>query len=81
MAAFIKQKIQRKEGSCIKKAGLIEDFKKWYELNFKKTVPQNKEIIEYMNQRFGVYTKAHHWRNIEFIKDEVEEDEMDAVHN
>jgi P4 family phage/plasmid primase-like protien len=79
MAAFIKQNINRKEGSCIKKANLLEVFKKWYELNFKKIIPQNKVVIEYMNQRFGIYTKAAHWRNIEMIREVEEEDEMDAI--
>lgn len=79
LAAYIRQNIRKKEGSCIKKTGLVEDFKIWYELNINKTVPPNKEIIEYMNNRFGIYSKVHHWRNIEMIKDEVVEDEMDAM--
>ena len=72
-AGFVKDNIRNKEGASIKKMNLMEAFKGWYTLHFGKNLPKGKEIMELMNQRFGIYNKG--WHNIEMYIEE--EDAMD----
>jgi hypothetical protein len=51
----------------------MESFKVWYAAHFGKNLPKGKEIMELMNQRFGIYNKG--WHNIEMYIEE--EDAMD----
>lgn len=59
---FVKENIERKEGSTIGKDELFQQFKTWYSINIdKKSTPKPKELYEFMDKRFGKIT---------FIKDE-----------
>ena len=54
LAEFAKEKIQRKQGGKIKKEELREEFKKWYQTNYDRSIPKATELWEYMNKRYGV---------------------------
>ena len=75
---FAKDKIRKKEGQNIKKYSVYEEFKKWYVQNYGKDVPKGKELNEFMDKRFGIYT-IKGWRNIELIQDYEEQDELEGV--
>jgi phage/plasmid-associated DNA primase len=72
---FAKDKIRKKEGQNVKKLAAYEDFTKWYKINYGKDVPKGKELNEFMDKRYGIYTKQG-WRNIELIMDYEEQDEL-----
>ena len=74
---FAKDKIRRKEGQCVKKFSAYDEFKKWYVQNYGKDVPKGKELNEFMDKRYGIYTPKG-WRNIEIIA-EYEQDELEGV--
>ena len=74
---FAKDKIRKKEGQCVKKFTAYDEFKKWYVQNYGKDVPKGKELNEFMDKRYGIYTPKG-WRNIEIIA-EYEQDELDGV--
>ena len=77
-AGFVKDKIRKKEGQSIRKVTTYNEFKKWYQSNYGKDVPKGKEFTEFMDKRFGIYTKAG-WRNIELIEDYEEGDELGGL--
>ena len=74
-AGFAKDKLKKKEGSIVKKTELYEEFKKWYIQNYGKDIPKGKELNEFMDKRFGIYTKGG-WRNIEINYDDDHHDEI-----
>jgi hypothetical protein len=77
LAAFARDKILRKEGGKgIKKTGVMEEFKNWYVANFpgSKTIPKAKEIVDYMNLKYGECTKSG-WRNVEMITGDQDDDD------
>ena len=74
---FAKDKIRKKEGQCVKKFTAYDEFKKWYVQNYGKDVPKGKELNEFMDKRYGIYTPKG-WRNIEIIA-EYEQDELEGV--
>lgn len=76
-AGFAKDKLKKKEGDCVKKTELYEEFKKWYIQNYGKDIPKGKELNEFMDKRFGIYTKGG-WRNIAINYDD-DGDEMDNI--
>jgi len=63
---FAKDKIRAKEGQTVRRTTAYDEFKKWYQVNYGKDIPKGKELNEFMNKRFGMYTTAG-WRNIEII--------------
>lgn len=77
LAAFARDKVRRKDGKSIKKTELMETFKIWYQANYPgtKSIPKAKEIVDYMNLKFGECSK-NGWRNTEVIYDD-DEDEND----
>ena len=75
---FSKDKLKKKEGACVKKTELYEEFKKWYIQNYGKDIPKGKELNEFMDKRFGIYTKGG-WRNIEINYDDDDGDEIDNI--
>jgi putative DNA primase/helicase len=79
LAAFAKDKVRRCEGKSIKKTELMETFKSWYLVSNpgSKTIPKMKEIVDYMNVKYGEYKNG--WRNTEIIYDENEDDAMDDI--
>lgn len=81
LAAFAKDKVRKCEGKSIKKQELMETFKTWYLVSNpgSKTIPKMKEIVDYMNVKYGECTKTG-WRNMEIIYDNDEE-ENDPMHD
>jgi P4 family phage/plasmid primase-like protien len=81
---FIKENIERKEGSKINKSGLQTQFKNWYTSNFSGKLPQFKELSDFMDKRFGRSIKTRDgqiWKNVSFIQGEDEEALDDAINN
>ena len=77
LAAFVKDNVRRsKEGKIVKKSELMETFKTWYQANYPgtKTIPKAKEVVDYMNLKFGECVKAG-WRNTEIIYEDEDEEE------
>lgn len=76
LAAFARDNVRRsKDGKNVKKTELMETFKTWYLANYPgtKTIPKAKELVDYMNLKFGECTKVG-WRNTEIIyEDDGEE--------
>jgi P4 family phage/plasmid primase-like protien len=66
LTEFVKDRVQRKEGARIKKMELSQEFKMWYTMNIGRNVPKTKEIIEYMDKKFGK-CKTDGWHNVELI--------------
>jgi len=75
LAAFVKDKIRRCEGKSVKKTELMETFKSWYLVSNpgSKTIPKMKEIVDYMNVKYGECKNG--WRNTEIIYEENDEDD------
>jgi len=77
LAGFVRDKVTRKEGAKgIKKTELLETFKLWcLECNpGSKTIPKGKEIVDYMNLKFGECGK-NGWRNCEIGYDDGGDEE------
>lgn len=72
---FAKDMIRRVEGQTARKTVVYDAFKKWYIQNYGKDIPKGKELNEFMDKRFGIYTKQG-WRNIEIIPDYEDQDEL-----
>jgi P4 family phage/plasmid primase-like protien len=68
---FAKDKIKQKPGEKIKKTELLETFKIWFTVTHGKGTPKGKEIIEFMDKRFGVYKMG--WHNVAINYDEEED--------
>ena len=76
ISEFVKDKIIKKQNSKIRKTDLIEEFKKWYINNHGKTyLPNNKEIVDYMDKYYGKAQRGK-WQNVELC-DEYSSDEED----
>lgn len=75
LSGFIKNNIKKKAGSIVKKFELTEQFKVWYNQTHGKMLPKGKEIIEFMDKRFGLYKNG--WHDIALIYDE--EDPLEAI--
>jgi P4 family phage/plasmid primase-like protien len=78
LAGFVRDKVRRKDGNTIKKTELLQEFKIWYLASNpgSKTIPKGKEIIDYMNIKFGECGK-NGWRNTE-LNYEQDDDEGDT---
>jgi len=69
ISEFVKDKIIKKQNSKIRKTDLIEEFKKWYINNHGKTyLPNNKEIVDYMDKYYGKAQRGK-WNNVELCDD------------
>ena len=55
LAEFIKDKVVKKFDSKIKKTEILEEFKKWYTLNYGRGVPKAREVYDCMNKKFGKF--------------------------
>jgi hypothetical protein len=75
---FAKDKIRKKVGQSVRKVTVYDEFKKWYQVNYGKDVPKGKELNEFMDKRFGIYTKQG-WQNIELIADYEDQDELAGI--
>ena len=79
LAEFVRDKIQKKAGSKIKKTEAYEHFRQWYQINYGKGIPLARELHDFMNRRFGAY-KQGGWHNVAIIYDEDDsEDEDDEM--
>jgi P4 family phage/plasmid primase-like protien len=76
LAEFAKEKIMKSNGGSIKKSELVEEFKKWYTINYGKNIPKARELYDYMDKRYGKYVGK--WKNIVVnYDDEAEDNEED----
>lgn len=76
LAEFAKEKIIKSNGGSIKKSELVEEFKKWYTINYGKNIPKARELYDYMDKRYGKYVGK--WKNIVVnYDDEAEDNEED----
>ena len=71
LAEFVKDKIQKKIGSKVKKTELLETFKQWYTTNYGRAIPKGRELYEFMDRRFGKYNNQG-WHNVAIIYDDDE---------
>ena len=76
LAEFVRDKVQKKPGSKIKKTEVYEHFRQWYQVNYGKGIPLARELHDFMNRRFGAY-KQGGWHNVAIIYDEDDSDEDD----
>jgi P4 family phage/plasmid primase-like protien len=67
---FAKDKIKKQDGERIKKTELLETFKIWFTVTHGKGMPKGKEIMEFMDKRYGVYKQG--WHNAAIIYDDDE---------
>ena len=75
LSEFSKEKIEKRDGSRIKKTELLAEFKQWYQLQYGRNTPKGKDLYKYMDSKFGKYqTKG--WQNVAIIY-EIEEDDSD----
>ena len=83
IAAFINECIERSNNpkSIIGKSGLGQEFKRWFsqELGTQK-IPKMQELYDYMDKKFGQH-KTKGWAGIDFVKNDEEEDPMEALQN
>jgi phage/plasmid-associated DNA primase len=71
LTEFAKDKIFRKRDGLIKKTELLEEFKKWYIMQYgRDNIPNGKEITEYMNKQYGKCTRGK-WYNVEMNYDDA----------
>lgn len=64
---FMKEKVERKDGSKIKKNELCEEFRNWYTNNYgRNTIPNGKEITDLMEKMYGKPNKGG-WTNVAII--------------
>lgn len=73
---FMKEKVERKNGSKIKKTELCEEFKNWYCNNYgRNNVPNGKEITDLMEKIYGKSNKGT-WINVAIIYNYDNTDEV-----
>lgn len=64
LTEFAKEKIGRMRDGVVKKTELLEEFKKWYTMNYgRATLPNGKEITDYMDKQYGK-NKRGKWYNV-----------------
>lgn len=64
---FMKEKVERKNGSKIKKTELCEEFRNWYTNNYgRNAIPNGKEITDLMEKLYGKCNKGC-WMNVSII--------------
>lgn len=73
ISQFVNEHVQKHEGGKVKKTELYETFKRWYVEEHGKHVPKGKELYEYMDKRFGKYTKC--WKNARVVYEAGDDDE------
>ena len=76
LTQFIKEKVLIEQDGTIKQTELQENFKMWYMSVFDKNVPKGKELIDYMDKKFGKRVKGK-WRNVR-INYEIDEDDDES---
>ena len=81
LTEFAKEKIVRKRDGLIKKTEILEEFKKWYIMQYgRNNIPNGKEITDYMNKQYGKCNKGK-WYNVEINYDDDSDNEGDNNSN
>jgi P4 family phage/plasmid primase-like protien len=75
LSEFAKDKIVKRTDSKIKKTELLEEFKTWYTTQYgRASLPNGREITEYMDKRFGKCCSGK-WFNVAILYDKDDEDD------
>jgi len=75
LTEFAKDKVSRKRDGVIKKTEILEEFKKWYIMQYgRNNIPNGKEITDYMNKQYGKCDRGK-WHNVEINYDENSDNE------
>jgi P4 family phage/plasmid primase-like protien len=70
LTEFAKEKVSRKRDKSIKKTEIMEEFKKWYIMQYgRNNIPNGKEITDYMNKQYGKCNRGK-WYNVEINYEE-----------
>lgn len=76
---FIKEKVERKKGSRIKKQELTEEFRNWYGNNYgRNSMPNGKEICDLMEKMYGKCNKGS-WMNVAIIYNYDDDDIHETI--
>ena len=82
LAEFAKEKIQKQKDGKIKRTEIMEEFKNWYIMNYGRgTLPNGREITEYMDRLYGKCNKGKWYNVIIIYSDEDEEEEDNNINN
>lgn len=76
ISQFIQTNVERFDGGRIKKTELYHQFKDWYNDEYGKNVPKGKELYEYMEKKFGKYTK-NGWKNVRLFYDSNDDNDIE----
>ena len=80
LTEFAKEKISRERDGKIKKTELLEEFKNWYIMHYgRNTIPNGKEITDYMNKHYGKCVRGK-WANV-VINYEIDDSDDDDNNN
>jgi len=75
LTEFAKEKISRKRDKSIKKTEIMEEFKKWYIMQYgRNNIPNGKEITDYMNKQYGKCNRGK-WYNVEINYEDASDDD------
>ena len=75
LTEFAKEKISRKRDKSIKKTEIMEEFKKWYIMQYgRNNIPNGKEITDYMNKQYGKCNRGK-WYNVEINYEDESDNE------
>lgn len=78
LTEFAKEKISRKRDKSIKKTEIMEEFKKWYIMQYgRNNIPNGKEITDYMNKQYGKCNKGK-WYNVEINYEDASDDDIES---
>ena len=65
---FVKDNLRKKDGEKLTKTVAWAAFKQWYIENYSKTtLPKGREFYEFMERKFGVYSRC--WKNLYIYDD------------
>jgi P4 family phage/plasmid primase-like protien len=76
LSEFVKEKVEFREGGKIKKMEIYETFKQWFSLQYGRGAPKGKDLYQFMDKKFGKFTKGA-WQNVCIIYETEEEDTED----
>ena len=78
LAEFAKECIVKESGAKIKKTEIIEEFRSWYTSSYgRNSIPNSKEITEYMDKRYGKCNKGK-WYNVKInYEEDDDKDDLD----
>tara|TARA_X000000368_G_scaffold290909_1_gene231192 strand:- start:5445 stop:8189 length:2745 start_codon:yes stop_codon:yes gene_type:complete len=74
-AEYVRDNIKESKGSCIgTQKSLKDNFNDWWKLNYGGAAPNGKGLFDYMNNRYGKFTKETGWKDISLDEDDYESD-------